>query len=345
MKRTFVRHTVFAIAGLAAVGVLTALVSPYWQFELTRAICMLCAAAGLTVLIGLSGQISAGQGAFIAVGAYTTALLLNSERSSLVLALVTSAATAGGVGMLVGLVCTRLRRHYLAGATLALALALPSLTNLGPLRPVLQAENGLSVPIGPLPAVFGTSIPVAQWQAWVAGASATVVLWLLANLSASRYGRILRAVRDDEAAAALSGIRVARVRLIAFVVSAVCGGLAGGLLAWVTSLAAPGAFTLILSLMLIAAVVIGGLGSLMGAIWGSLLLVLVPIWVSNFSVALELPVRVENNLPNGVFGVILTIMIIIFPAGIQGGLAKACRRAGPRMLSLMTFRRARGSDE
>ena len=103
---------------------------------------------------------------------------------------------------------------------------------------------------------------------------ALVTLVLLANLGRSRVGRNWRAVRDDEVAAALAGVNVARARVLAFVVSAACAGLAGALLAVITGLVAPGAFTITLSIALLTAAVIGGLGSLLGAIWGSLVIVL-----------------------------------------------------------------------
>ena len=98
---------------------------------------------------------------------------------------------------------------------------------------------------------------------------------LLANLIRSRFGRTLRAVRDDEVAARLAGIPVARTQVLAFVVSAACAGLGGGMFAVLAQSVSPGAFALTLSLNLLLAVVVGGLGSLAGAVWGSLLLVLV----------------------------------------------------------------------
>lgn len=330
MRSVFARHTLLAVSGLAAVSAVTATLPSYWQFELARAACMLSATAGLTILMGYCGQVSAGQGAFMAVGAYTTALLLG-ERLSLAACLACSAATAGTLGVVVGVACARIRGPYLAGATLALALALPSVTSIGSLRPVLQAENGLTVPVNPPPSVVGLAMSITQWQALIACVATSIMLWLLANLSRSRYGRTLRAVRDEEVAATLSGIRVAQVQLLAFVVAAVSAGLAGGTLAWVTSLASPGAFGVTLSLMLIAAVVIGGLGSLMGAVWGSLLLVLVPIWASEISATFELPVTVENSLPNGVFGLTLILAVLIFPAGIQSGLARVITGCGHRV--------------
>jgi branched-chain amino acid transport system permease protein len=161
-------------------------------------------------------------------------------------------------------------------------------------------------------------------------------MWLLANLTRSRLGRTLPATRDDEVAAALSGIRVSRVRILTSVVAAACAGLGGGLLAVVTTLAAPGAFPLTLSLQLIAAVVLGGLGSLAGAVWGSVILVLVPGWASDLSASANLPHNVASNLPAAIFGTVLIVVTLLFPQGLQGGLRLSARRAA----SLRTSRPA-----
>ena len=144
-------------------------------------------------------------------------------------------------------------------------------------------------------------------------------LVLLANLSRSRVGRNWRAVRDDEVAAALAGVNVARARVLAFVVSAACAGLAGALLAIVTELVAPGAFTITLSIALLTAAVIGGLGTLPGAVWGSLVIVLVPTYATDVATSHGLSTSVASNIPVAAYGVVLILVMLIFPQGIQGG--------------------------
>jgi branched-chain amino acid transport system permease protein len=319
---TLVRHTLAALAGLVVLYVVTITIDPYRDLQVAQASYLLCAAAGLTVLTGLSGQISLGQGAFMAVGAYTAALVFNDLHWPLPLVLVASVVAAGVLGVVMGAAAARLRGPYLAGATLALAVGLPSLADYKGLSHLLQGQNGLTVASSPPPLALGDTFPLERWQAWIAGFCAVVTLWFLANLTRSRYGRMLRAVRDDEAAAALSGIRVARVQILAFVVASACAGLGGGLLAWVNSLAAPGAFTLALSLQLVTAVILGGLGSLAGAVWGSLLLVLVPSWASDLSSAAGLSHDVESNLPLALYGLVLIVVMIAFPGGVQQGLRR-----------------------
>src|SRR4029077_11578383 len=116
------------------------------------------------------------------------------------------------------------------------------------------------------------------------------------------------------------GVNVAVTRVLAFVVSAVCAGLAGSLLAIVTSLVAPGAFTITLSIALLTAAVIGGLGSLPGALWGSLLIVIVPTYVTDVATSHGLSSSVGSNIPIAAYGAVLILVMLAFPQGIQGGL-------------------------
>ena len=150
-------------------------------------------------------------------------------------------------------------------------------------------------------------------------ATAIVTLILLANLVASRIGRSWRAVRDDEVAAALAGLNVAGLRVLAFVVSAAAGGLAGALLAITTGLVAPTGFTLTLSIGLLTAAVVGGLGSLAGAVWGSILLVLLPTYATDVATSHGLSASVSSNIPIVVYGVALIAVMFALPNGIQGG--------------------------
>lgn len=277
MRGTLPRRVLLALAGLSAYVLLTVVVGEYRDSQLARIAYLLCAAGGLTVLTGLNGQISLGQGAFMAVGGYTGILLHDHAGLPLPVLLLAGTAAAAVAGAAIGLGAARLRGPYLAGATLALAVGLPSLANWDTLAGTLGGENGLTAPTPTPPGGLADAVAVGRWQAWVAGAATALLLFLLANLARSRVGRDWRAVRDDEVAAALCGLRVASVQLGAGVVSSAAAGLGGGLLALVVeNLATPGAFDLSLSLSLLCAVVIGGLGSLAGAALGSALIVLLP---------------------------------------------------------------------
>jgi branched-chain amino acid transport system permease protein len=229
------------------------------------------------------------------------------------------------VGLLVGAAAARLRGPYLAGATLAFAIGLPALADYRGLTATLGGQNGLVV-LSPAPPEWLAGLAFDRWQLAVSAIATAATLVLLGNLVHSRYGRVWRAVRDDEVAAQLAGLPVARLQIIAFVVSAACAGLGGALLAFVNGLAAPGAFPLTLSLQLLAAVVLGGLGTIPGAVYGSFLLVFLPPWSADLAGQLDLSRDVYANLPLAVYGAVLVLVMLAFPSGVQGGLSRLVRR-------------------
>ena len=316
---TLARHVSGAVLLALILLAVTSASSTFRDYQIAEIAAYVVAVSGLTVLIGLSGQISIGHGAFMAVGAYIAALLIIHLNWPVALVLVAAAAATALVGGVLGVAAARLRGPYLAGATLILAVALPSLANryVG----LLGGDQGLNVNMT-VPSGLGADFPLTRWQAWVTCATALITLVLLANLVRSRIGRSWRAVRDDDVAAALAGLNVARLRILAFVVSAACGGLAGALLAITTGLVAPTGFTLAVSIGVLTAAVVGGLGSLAGAVWGSLLLVLLPTYATNVASSHGLSSSTGSNIPIVVYGVALVAVMLAFPNGIQGGLRR-----------------------
>jgi branched-chain amino acid transport system permease protein len=315
--QTLPRRLGVAVIVAAIAVVLSIKLNAFRDYQIAEIAYYVTAVAGLTVLTGLSGQISLGHGAFMAVGAYTTALLLLHLSWPFYAALVVAAAVTAAAGGVVGIAAARLRGPYLAGATLMLGVALPAVAYAWPAT--FGGDQGLNV-VFTTPAFVGANFPLTRWQAWVSCAVALVTMVLLANLYYSRIGRNWRAVRDDEVAAALAGLNVAAVRIRAFVVSATCAGIAGALLAIVTGLVAPGAFTITLSVALLTAAVIGGLVSLPGALWGGLLIVLLPSYITDVASSHGLSSSVGANIPIVVYGVVLILVMLVFPQGIQGGL-------------------------
>jgi branched-chain amino acid transport system permease protein len=302
---------------------------PFTNLRLATVAYYFTALAGLTVLTGLNGQISLGHGALMAVGAYSTAILVGRSGLPLAAALAASAAITALVGVVVGAAASRLRGPYLAGATLAFAIGLPGLADKYP--GAFGGENGLTVTPPTPPTSLGANFPLERWQAWIACACALIVFLVLANLLRSGVGRSFRAVRDDEVAAQLAGLNVARVQVLAFVVSSACAGLAGGALVVTTQLAAPGAFQLSLSLALLTGIVLGGLGSLTGALWGALALVYLPQWSDDIAHDFSLSNNVQSNLPLALYGIVLIVVIVAAPQGIQGALNGIARRARARL--------------
>ena len=321
LRFTLVRHLAMAVVGGLLLVLLTSSVSAYRDFQIANVGYYIVAVAGLTVLTGLNGQISLGHGALMMVGAYTAALLLDTDDPlPLTVVLVLCVITAAAVGALVGAAAARLRGPYLAGATLAFAVGLPGLTS--HYAGTFGGDNGLSVLTGPPPESLGFDFPIERWQSWITLSAALITLVLLANLATSRVGRNFRAVRDDEVSAELAGIHVARTQVLAFVVSAACAGLAGGLLAVVSGQATPGAFSVALSLAILAGAVLGGLGSLAGAVYGAIALVAMPAFSSSTSERFDFGTDVKSNLPLLVYGTLLVVVMLVAPQGLQGGVRR-----------------------
>ncbi|MFG2012431.1 branched-chain amino acid ABC transporter permease [Micromonospora sp. NPDC048868] len=336
---TLLRHLGLAVVAALLLVAASYGLEPFRNFQLATVAAYLCATAGLTVLTGLNGQLSLGHGALMATGAYTVALCQNAFADAgmtggwlLPVSLGAAVLAALAVGAVVGVAAARLRGPYLAGVTLAVAVVVPALTVT--FDGVFNGEQGLAVPVEPPPAALGVYFPYERWQLWVTAAATLLALLLLANLVRSRYGRTFRAVRDDEVAARLAGIHVARTQVLAFVVSAAGAGLGGALLAVLAQSVSPGAFSLTLSLFLLMAVVIGGLGSLAGAAWGAVLLVALPDLTHAVTEQLTLSPavaqRVEGNLPLAIFGLTLVVVMIAAPGGVQGLLSRLARAFSAR---------------
>jgi branched-chain amino acid transport system permease protein len=309
--------------------------NPFLVYQLSSVCYFAIAAAGLTVLTGLNGQLSLGHGALMGIGAYTTAVVLKGH-TDLNPGLVMAAATVvtAVASIIVGAAAARLRGPYLAGATLGLAVGLPGVAVR--FSNIFGGDAGTSVPALVPPDALSSLAPEV-WLAWIGLIPTVITFVLLANLVRTRYGRDFRAIREDEVASALHGIRVARTQVLAFVLSGACAGLAGSLLAYTSNLAAPGSFPLTLSLLLLAAIVIGGLGTLPGAVWGALIVVFVPDWIGSLNDAVHLPSAVRDQLPLALFGAVFVVAMLAFPHGIQGGLLRLWR--------LRASRRKRGSSE
>ncbi len=335
---TLLRHLLVAAAGLVVVVLVLQSVSDFRSVQLTSMAYLGIAAGGLTVLTGLNGQISLGHGALMAIGAYTTALFLQDDSPVLPLAGVLVVATLVTllVGVLIGAAAARLHGPYLAGATLALAVAVPGIALFFDDR--LGGEQGLLVRLPDIPAwaldaayfVTGTDLTRSKYVAYIAWILLIITFVLLANLSRSRVGRRWQAVRDDEVAAELAGIHLGRSRVSAFAVSSASAGAAGAVLAIAVRLAAPSGFALTLSLTLLTAVVLGGLGSLTGALIGAALLTFLPSVVTGWGESAGLSAIQAAELTPLVYGLVMILVILLAPAGLVGSIVQLRRRASAR---------------
>ncbi|HEX6475767.1 MAG TPA: branched-chain amino acid ABC transporter permease [Acidimicrobiales bacterium] len=322
-RQTLLRHLLLA----AVVGVLVFWLSDnvgsFTDLQLSNIAAYTIALAGLCVLTGHNGQLSLGHGAFIAIGAYTTALILEHTSLPIIVVLFAAIGVSAVAGAILGVAAARLRGPYLAGATLALAVALPSVAIKW--SSIFGGEQGITVnPLAPPPSL-GLSFPPERWVAWLALLTALIVLVLLANLLRSRVGRSFRAVRDDEIAASLAGVHVARTQVLAFVVSAACAGLAGAFFAFNVQLVAPAGFPLSLSIALVTGIVVGGINSLVGAVWGGILLVYLNQEATDLAKHFHISAATGANWALLAYGVLLIAVMLVFPDGIQGGIRRLGR--------------------
>lgn len=327
------RHLLVALLALVVVVLVLETTGPFRNAQFASMAYFAIAAGGLTILTGLNGQLSLGHGALMAVGAYTTALMLQERDAALPIVLILLIATAVTlvVGALVGVAAARLHGPYLAGATLALAVAVPGIPVY--FGETLGGEQGLNVRVPAIPDwvadvayfVTGQELTPTRYLAYLGWLSVIVVFVLLANLSRSRVGRVWQAVRDDEVAAELAGINLGRARVLAFVVSAGCAGLAGGLMALSARIAAPSGFALTLSLLLLSGVVLGGLGSLTGALVGAALLTFLPQLVTGLGEDAGLSDVQAAQLAPLIYGLVTVLVVLLAPAGIAGGLRRSSK--------------------
>lgn len=324
-ESTLLRHLLVLLLCAVAAVILLEATSQFRNSQIAQLTYFAIAAGGLTLLTGLNGQISLGHGALMAIGAYTVALFLQGDEPlPLPLIFLVAVLVTTLVGALVGVAAARLHGPYLAGATLALAVGVPGLAIY--FHDTLGGEQGLRVraPRAPewfdgfISTVSGNPASNTKWLAYVGTICLLLTFFLLANLVRSRVGRTWRAIRDQEVAAELAGINLGAWRVVAFVVSAAAAGLAGAVLAVVVRLAAPGSFTIVLSLSLLTAIVLGGLGSLLGALIGSALLVFLPPFATNLGTDLGLNSTEAAQVAFLVYGIVLIVVMIFAPAGLVG---------------------------
>jgi branched-chain amino acid transport system permease protein len=304
------------IAALVVACALPLFVSNFRLFQFTQVFIYAMALLGLNMLTGYNGQISLGHGAFYAVGAYTAAIMI--DRWSLPYGLTIPAAGVLCliVGFLFGVPALRLEGLYLALATFSLALAVPQILKY--FEHWTGGSQGIVLSKPDPPA--GLPLNPDQWLYFVTLATLIVLFVLARNLLAGRSGRAIVAIRDHPIAAEAMGIRSALYKSLTFGVSAAYTGVAGALSALAVAFVAPDAFNVFLSVTFLVGVVIGGLASVSGAIYGALFIQFVPNWAQDISKA----------APWAIYGVFLIVFMYVMPRGIAGSLRAAWMWLGRR---------------
>ena len=294
--------TVGAVAGTAVVlALLPFALSGYHQALAAKAGTFFIAILGLNILIGYSGQISIGHGAFMAIGGYTTAVLSRDHHTNLVLTMLAAFAICFVCGLLVGLPALRLSGVYLALATFALAVSVPQF----PLKfsKYLGGSGGVQSArtVSPL-WLYGVG--------WSAAAILFVLAWLILR---GRTGRAFRAIRDSEVAATSSGVELPVYKTLAFGISAAFAGVAGSLFVLGTNgFAQPSEFGVILSLQILIGAAVAGLGSLGGVIVGAVFVGLLP------EISSSVPLIGSSHGQDVVFGLLVILIMLLLPTGAAG---------------------------
>ncbi len=288
------------------------LLQAYYLAELGLLLVYAIAGIGLMVLTGYTGQVSFGHAAFLGIGAYTHSILM-SHGVPFSLSIVITILFSGVIGMAIGRSASKMHGFYLAIATLAFGILIE--TVFGEWGSLTGGHSGLAVPNLKL---FG--IPLTQaWQQYYVDLILTlVVLWSASNLFRSPTGRSFVAVRDSELSARCLGVNVERVKIQAFGVSAAITGLAGALLAHHLTYLAPDVFGVLESLKLMLMIVVGGLGSLLGAVFGAIFISILPVALSFLKDVLPPSIGHTAGLEPLMFGLIIVLVIVLEPLGIYG---------------------------
>ncbi len=296
------------VAAIGIACVLPFVLTNFRLFQFTQVWIYAIALLGLNMLTGYNGQISLGHGAFFAIGAYVAAIMMDHWQIGYMYTIPVAAVVCLAAGFLFGLPALRLEGLYLALATFSLALAVPQILKY--FEHWTGGSQGivLNKPEAPL----GLPLNPDQWLYFFTLGVLLLLFWLAVNLLRGRIGRALVSIRDNHIAAQATGIDTSLYKSLTFGVSAAYTGVAGALSAVAIAYVAPDSFSLTLSINLLIGVVIGGLASVSGAIYGAFFIQFIPNIAQDISKA----------APGAIFGVFLIIVIYFMPFGIAGGLQR-----------------------
>ncbi|CAN5433297.1 branched-chain amino acid ABC transporter permease [soil metagenome] len=319
VKESALRHTrsEHVRLGLTVVVLLSLpfLLSPYWLTIANQIAIAVVAAVGLNILVGFTGQISLGQGGFLAVGAYTSALLVTRTGAPVLVGIVAAVVMTAVIGTFFGLPALRLKGLYLAIATLASQFII-----LYAVRNWRFLTGGTDAIIAPPVAVGGFTFNSEFRWYWVLVVVAALAVLAATNLFRSSVGRAFVAIRDQDIAAEVIGVDVVRYKLLAFGLSSAFVGLAGALIAHQRSVVTWERFTLEVSILYLAIIIVGGLGSVSGAVYGSIFMFVLPAGIQQLGSSLNTTAPfIQQNLPAvqvGAFGLVIILFLIFEPRGL-----------------------------
>lgn len=313
--------------------------------RLTKAIAFIICILGLQVVAGFTGQLSLGQGFFFGTGAYLSAWLVADHNWSWFATLIVVVPACFVLGMIVGIPALRIQGLYLALVTLGLAAVFPSLVQLEQLKDYTNGAggkltdsdfvapdwlplDGIAVALQKIPLLGGyfgdgdLSSKEADrvWIFFLMVILTVICFKLVGNLINSRPGRALRAIRDNETSAAVTGMNLSLYKTLSFGVASALGGVGGIVYVAELGIAAPGDFTQLISIFFIVGLVVGGVGTTSGAIIGGLVITFIPDWASSTEELPGIPDRWLSG-PTGplIMGVLLIVLTFVLPGGIVAG--------------------------
>jgi branched-chain amino acid transport system permease protein len=290
----------------------------YHLFQLTMVVVYAIAILGLSLLIGFNGQISLGHGAFYAIGAYTTAILMSSWNVPYWATLPVSAVVCAIVGFLLGLPALRLGGLYLALTTFALAVSIPQILKYKAIEDWTGGVQGLVIDKPEAP--FGLPLTPDQWL-YTFTVGVAVILYVIAwNIVRGRIGRAMMAIRDHAMAAEAMGINQPIIKTSTFAMSAMYTGLAGSLGAIAVQFVAPDSFGVVVSIFLFVGLIVGGASSIGGTLIGAAFIEFIP----------NVADKLSKAAPGAIYGVILIAVMFLMPAGAGGFLNQMWRKVTHR---------------
>jgi branched-chain amino acid transport system permease protein len=317
-------RTIFGVAAFGAMALLPAVLPGYLVFQASVGLTYAIAILGLNLLMGFNGQISLAQGVFFALGGYIVAILMTDYAVPIYLAIPIAVAGTTVLGALIGIPALRLQGLQLAIITLVLAALVPSL--IIRFDAITKGTSGIAIAKPEAPAW----LPIGQdtWLYLVCLAGAGLCVLIMLQLIRGETGRRLRTVRDNAPIAEAFGVNVTATRISAFAASAAFGGFAGGLYAMVNAFVSPDSFQLFKSFEFLAGAIIGGITSVTGAFVGAIVVIFLPEWSADISLALT----------GVIYGGVLIVMMLVAREGVVGLMTKALRRIGERMKAVATQR-------
>ncbi len=291
---------------------------PYVVYMANTAGIAIIAAMGLNILTGLTGQISLGHAAFVALGAYTSGILASRLGLPFWITIPSGGVVAAFSGILLGFPCLRLKGLYLAMATMSFGVVVEYVVTHW--ESLTMGVRGISIPA---PSILGYTLGDPSQLFYVMLFFVVLLSIVAKNLVRTRVGRAFVAIRDRDVAASVIGVNLTKYKVMAFAISAFYGGVAGGLYSYSTGYLHPENFTLLLSIEYVAMIIVGGLGSILGSILGAVFLTFMPDVIRGVAEFLGEQIvmfqgRYNEEWNIAAFGLLIMLFLIVEPTGLNG---------------------------